>query len=247
MNLKTIKKENLEKINLILNTFLNSRKFPPSLPEKDIELILKKDLSIFSMAQNNSGNPSNTAIGILQFNWKPILELMDQEGIIELDKSNLFLDWKIKTNILSIQEYSKKTTQYLVKPIKFHLDDLFESIIRDLLNNNTNKNIPIYKTGQSFLPTLCFKKEIINGIECDIVGRNNKGEIKVFIEICKGPITSDDIKKMKERHELEPTAKIWFMGSRINDTVYNIITEKKGRITLISQLIDKYPIIRRVL
>lgn len=243
MNLKTIKKEDLEKIVLTIQILEMSKKFSNNNPLQEITFKIK-ELSIFKFGIHNSdsGYPGDITIGLYTFNYKPIIDIMNREGIIEINKKPFFIDWEIKTNLQTIQNKKNEINNFLNKPQKINIDTKFEIIIRDFLNNKTNIEFPLYKSKLYKIPkNVCFKKEIINNIECDCVGRDNAGKILLFVEISNGSIDNKDIQKFYERQKIMSDATIWFIGSRINDNIYNRLSSKDAKITLINQIKSKFP------
>lgn len=243
LNLKTIKKEDLEKIILTIKVFMNSNKFPSNNPLQEIKFKIQ-DLSIFKYGvhNSNSGYPGDLTIGLYTFDYKPIIKIMEREGIIEINKKPFFIDWEIKTNLQTIRNKEKEIFNFLNKPQKIYADNRFEIIIRDFLNNKNNIELPLYKSKTYKIPqNMCFKKEIINNIECDCVGRDNAGNILLFVEISNGSIDNKDIQKFYERQKIKSNAIIWFIGSRINENIYIRLSSKGAKITLINQIKSKFP------
>lgn len=246
MKLKRFSKEELEQLYHVIRILSQTRNIFPSNPKHKEKVFEVQALSIFQHARSNDGMPSHLTNGMLQFNYKPWFEFLDDQGIIELEKNPIgFKNWKIKTDIPSLQEFEKEVLQTKIKPIPYDRCFAFESMMRDIINNEVGKVFPLYPDQSFTIPNLIFRNETIDGLECDAVGRNMKdNQIRMFIEITKGAIDDKYLRKQKERRDMEENALLWFIGSRINETMYQkLIKDKKTIISLIPSFIEKYPIL----
>lgn len=205
--------------------------FPSYLPQKDKQFRLSKVLWIRKSLEN--GGVDDILEAIKQLQNMEILQFQENE---KLENSVIITN---KTNIQKARDYS---IQLLRQHLNAAPQQDLESNIADILSSQKDKRFLLYPTWYIDISSnIGFAQEIIDGVECDLVGRDKKSwQIKYFIEITNGNIQNIKYsKKIAKRLEISPSATIWIVGKRI--TAHNLqkfSQYPKVKISLLEQLLS---------
>jgi hypothetical protein len=250
MNFNQYTTEKLKQLSALIDLLLESPYiFDKQNPYQEVSFNLKEKITIFRDAHMHDGFPAKHCTNTRDyFNYIHLLEELDRGGSIEIDKGNVgFLDWIIKTDLWTMLNLKNKVDARIKGIEEQANSNNFESCIRDKLNNNQTLLFSVIPSGKFKLPPCSsFKQETIDGTQCDIVGRDCNNEIVLFVEITKGSLERDDLRKFEERHLLAPNAIQWFICSRINRGINEKISaNSQVRISKISQFLEDYPTLFR--
>ncbi len=247
MNINNFTKKELEELLTFITVLLaDILIFRGADPSNMVNFAVKDEINF--LGRSTDGMLSMQVISKCRFDWKYWFELLDKEGVLEIDddfRILSFCDWKIKTNMQSLLNLKNTIREALEIKNRECSANLIEMGIRDAISNNPTLKYPAAPNNITLIngKDLIIKREYIDECgECDIVCRLN-GEIKYIVEVTSGSITNSyPEKRVPKRKEAVPDAIIWVIGARMNNgEILSKLVKEGVYVTKFSQLKSMYP------